>query len=88
MFIFKRCTICKFITDETIHHGYKIRFAFLMTSCKGTNAIYWIHCKKCSKIVYVGETSTTIYQRFQNQVSSVNPGIDHPVSKKIIFQTI
>ena len=77
----KKCAICKFITDETIHQVKDVRFVFNdKICCKSTNVVYGIQCDKCAKIVYVGETGTTIYERFQNHVSSIKRGIDHPVS--------
>ena len=35
-------------------------------TCKTTNLIYAIYCNKCETIVYVGETGTTLYERFQH----------------------
>ena len=40
-------------------------------NCSTTNAIYEIHCEKCAKRVYVGETKRTIAERIKEHLADV-----------------
>ena len=47
--------------------------------CKSNNLIYGIYCNVCQCIVYVGETGTTLYERFQNHLCTVRKEKDEPI---------
>ena len=47
--------------------------------CRTNNVIYGIFCEKCDAIIYVGETGTSIYERFQNHISSVRNQKQEPI---------
>ena len=49
-------------------------------NCQTTNAIYGIHCEKCAKIVYVGETERTISERIKEHLAHVRHKREKAVS--------
>ena len=51
-------------------------------SCRTSNVVYAVHCKKCKHIVYVGETETMLKDRIQNHLSDIRTfkKYDKPVS--------
>ena len=80
----RSCAICKFIKVSQKYDDNKGTTYIFKDSinCKTSNCIYGIFCKVCDSIVYVGETGTTLYERFQNHISTIkrchNDGIpDH-----------
>ena len=57
-------------------------------NCKSSNVIYGVHCKKCEKVLYVGETSTKLYTRTQNHLSAIrNKRTDQPVAAHFNSET-
>ena len=48
--------------------------------CKTSNVVYGILCKHCKKVMYVGETGTTLYKRFSNHISSIRRNKDEPIA--------
>jgi len=61
----KRCAVCPYIVAAdtfTSADGvtYKVRNKI---TCKSTNVVYAVFCKRCDGYVYVGETGYTLYQR-------------------------
>ena len=79
----KNCVICKHMSDKLSHVSTTGKqFVFKdKINCKTSNVVYGIHCKVCDKIIYVGETGTTIYERFQNHLSSVRRKKEDPISQ-------
>ena len=78
----KKCAICKYITQDTTFHHQNTKYTFNTDiNCKTSNLIYGIKCHRCEMILYVGETGTTIYERFQNHISSIKRKQDHPVAE-------
>jgi hypothetical protein len=55
-------------------------------NCRTCNVIYGIHCAICSTMVYVGETGVSIYERFQNHLSSVRRVTGDPVAEHFNIQ--
>ena len=47
--------------------------------CKTSNVVYGIKCIKCEKLVYVGETGVSLYERFQNHLSAIRSNKDEPI---------
>ena len=70
----RKHVICKYMKEGTkANHNQKKEFIFNDTiDCKTHNAVYGIHCEKCGHIVYVGETGTSLYARFQSHISSID----------------
>ena len=69
----KSCAICQYMLeskDKVVEEANNMRFLDSIT-CKSANVIYGIICKECRKVVYVGETGNTIYERFQNHISNI-----------------
>ena len=61
----KNCALCPYLQDTDKFHDtngkqYSVRNYI---NCKSVNVVYAIFCIKCDKIVYVGETGDTLYQR-------------------------
>ena len=78
----KKCAICKYITQDITFNHHNTTYTFnTEINCKTSNLIYGIKCHRCEMILYVGETGTTIYERFQNHISSIKRKQDHPVSE-------
>ena len=76
----KKCAICGYITKETEFNANQKDFKFNQNvTCKTTNVIYAIFCNKCKTIVYVGETGTTLYERFQNHLSAIKKKTPSPI---------
>ena len=68
----KKCSICEHITSKIKFTKSDKTFTFNQhINCKTSNIVYGIYCNKCNEINYVGETGTTIYERFQNHISSM-----------------
>ena len=79
----KSCVICQYMyesEDQTVKEADNMRFLDIV-NCKSTNVVYGIVCKECDKVVYVGETGNTIYERFQNHISSIKRKKDEPISR-------
>ena len=66
--------------DKVVEEANNMRFLDSIT-CKSANVIYGIICKECRKVVYVGETGNTIYERFQNHISNIRRKKDDPISR-------
>ena len=79
----KKCVICKYMKVGTLHKSLSGKeFVFNdKIDCRTNNLIYGIYCDKCGAIVYVGETGTTLYERFQNHISSINHEKDEPIPR-------
>ena len=78
----KECAICKFFTEKERHTVNGEIYVFNeMVNCKSSKIVYGILCEKCQKIIYIGETGTTVYERFQNHISCIKRQIDHPVAE-------
>ena len=79
----KKCVICKYMKEGTKATSNQNRdYIFNDTiDCKTHNAVYGIHCEKCGYIVYVGETGTSLYERFQNHISCINKDTKDPIPR-------
>jgi len=69
----KRCAICKFVREtETLRtpEGKLVEINQEIT-CLTKNVVYATSCKKCDRVIYIGETGTTLYQRTMNHLSSI-----------------
>jgi hypothetical protein len=76
----KNCVICQHMKVGTEHTRLGHTYCFKdKISCKTTNCIYGIYCDVCEDIVYVGETGTSLYERFQNHLTSVRKQKDEPI---------
>ena len=78
----RNCVMCKHMAEDITHRsldGKEYTFKDKV-NCKTSNIIYGIKCDHCGKIVYVGETGTSIYERFQNHLSSIRRMKDDPVA--------
>ena len=66
-----RCKVCKhintatnvLINHKTVKPGNHI--------CDSANVVYLIHCKKCPKAPYIGETGGSFRYRFNNHTHSI-----------------
>ena len=79
----KGCVICKRTyggADRDKVRGNKGDRMYDRTiGCRSRNVIYGIGCSKCDRVVYVGETGTSLYARTQNHMSSIripNPTVE------------
>ena len=78
----RKCAVCRFIRQEAEVKTDSDIFQFTNhINCKSSNLVYGIRCKVCDKMVYVGETGTTIYEQWQNHLSTVRRRTDNPVSR-------
>lgn len=48
--------------------------------CKSSNVVYGVFCKKRNKIVYVGKTEVTLYQRHVLNISLIRKETNDPVA--------
>ena len=76
----QNCTICKYfkVGNSVISKGREFRFNDCI-SWKTSNLVYGIFCEECKEIVYVGETGVTLYERFQNHISSIRNNKNEPI---------
>ena len=68
----KRCAICKFVNEAKALRnpdGKVVRVNQEIT-CQTTN-VYAVSCKQCDRVIYTGETGTTLNQRTMNHLSSI-----------------
>ena len=72
------CAICP-ITRYDIEIP-KIKKIQKDANCQTTHAIYGIHCEKCEKIAYVGETERTIAKRIKEHLADVRHKREKAVS--------
>ncbi|KAK7491156.1 hypothetical protein BaRGS_00017593, partial [Batillaria attramentaria] len=76
---YRKCTMCRnssvqFICPETSVRGP--RGAFVIEgcfSCSTVDVVYLLYCAKCGKM-YVGETETFMYNRFQQHLDNIRRG--------------
>ena len=78
----KKCVLCQYVHkshnfQDCKGRKYKIKNYI---NCKSSNVVYGIFCKKCDKIVYVGETGSTLYQRHVLNLSLIRRQTDDPVA--------
>ena len=62
----KDCKLCKFMQktkEVTDKDGNKMRLEKEI-NCQTIGVIYGMHCRTCSKIVYVGKTKNKLRERF------------------------
>ena len=51
-------------------------------NCQTTNVVYGIKCRKCNKIVYVGETERTVAERIKEHLADVRSLLSYTYSYK------
>ena len=71
----KKCAICPYM-DETNKFQGPVTDSPIYTishdiNCKSTDLVYAISCTLCKKLIYVGETGDTLYNRIQNHLSLI-----------------
>ena len=76
----QKCAICTYISDEHEHIFKGRQYTFNRINCKTSNLVYAIKCRQCEEVMYVGETGTTIYERFQNHISCIKRVITNPIT--------
>ena len=76
-----KCVICKHMAGGDTFYSIEGKpYTFKDTvDCKTNNLIYGIYCEVCKCIIYVGETGTRIYDRFQNHLSSIRKNKEEPI---------
>ena len=72
-----KCAICAITVNEEIPEIKKIQKE---VNCHTTNVVYGIKCRKCNKIVYVGETERTVAERIKEHLADVRHGREKAVS--------
>ena len=77
----KKCTICLCAREGNEVEVDKKYVFNDSISCKTSNLVYGILCKRCQKLVYVGETGTTLYERMANHISTVKNKKDDPIPR-------
>ena len=78
----KKCILCKFVVKTSQfedNNGCTFQVKNYI-NCKSRNVVYGIFCKKCDKIVYVGETGDSLYQRHVLNVSLIRRETNDPVA--------
>ena len=78
------CVICRVFYEGEAVPGVGGQLHYDKTiGCKTTNLVYGVWCVQCRKVVYVGQTGDTVYQRTQNHLSSIRCNREGriPVSK-------
>ena len=78
----RKCAICPHMLKTTQFQSstgevFSVRGNI---NCKTANLIYGIHCDHCSRLIYVGETGTTLYERMNNNLSRIRTGYNDPVA--------
>ena len=68
---------CAITVNEEIPEIKKIQKE---VNCQTTNVVYGIKCRKCNKIVYVGETERTVAERIKEHLADVRHGQEKAVS--------
>ena len=64
-----RCKICSIMMKEVNIEEKTV--GRVKIGCKTANVVYGVYCVKCKRVVYVGETGTSLYSRVQNHLSSI-----------------
>ena len=75
------CAICKYIEKSDTFQDVKGN-KYVMNDhidCKSSNIIYGIRCQQCCELIYVGETGVTLFERFQNHISSIKNRHNQPI---------
>ena len=72
-----KCAICAITVNEEIPEIKKIQKE---VNCQTTNVFDGIKCRKCNKIVYVGETERTVAERIKEHLADVRHGREKAVS--------
>jgi hypothetical protein len=78
----KKCAICKYIlkTDHFNDDNGNVYQIKNYINCKSCNVVYGIFCKICDRIVYVGETGGSLYQRHVLNLSLIRRECNDPVA--------
>ena len=73
----RKCTMCKYLKEgsQFSNNGKTSSFATKgLITCTSVNLVYGVYCKRCRRVMYVGETMTTLYQRHQQNLSRIRTG--------------
>lgn len=78
----KKCAICPYVIEADTFIGvngasYKVRNQI---TCKSTNVVYAVYCKRCERYIYVGETGDTLYQRHLLNLSRIRTKYNDPLA--------
>lgn len=68
------------ITSTHTHRVYHLRKNTIGATCRTTNIVYCITCKKC-KLQYVGETKRKLMERLREHLGDISANRDTPVAK-------
>ena len=76
----KNCCVCRIMQSGKCIRGMTVGRRNI--GCRSHNVVYGVFCDRCDTLCYVGETSTCLYTRVQNHLSSVRCGKgDLPVAR-------
>jgi hypothetical protein len=69
----KKCAICPYVIEADTFIGvngasYKVRNQI---TCKSTNVVYAVCCKRCERYICVGKTGDTLYKRHLLNLSRI-----------------
>ena len=73
----QKCVMCKYVKEGPSFHNNDGSSTFNTKgriACTTSNLVYGIFCRKCKKVLYVGETMQTLYQRHQQNLSRIRTG--------------
>ena len=61
----KKCTLCKHMksSEHFSDESGNIYATKGNISCTTENVVYGVFCQKCQKLMYIGETMNSLYQR-------------------------
>ena len=81
-----KCELCDMIRRDDIKDTRNKRsFAVVSDAhCKDQNLIYALLCKKCDKIVYVGETERTLKERIDEHKRDIKYQKEKPIMRHFI----
>ena len=65
----RNCVNCKLMEEGNVrdHNGMNVRTDRSIT-CRTSNVVYGLVCRKCKHLVYVGETSKMLKERIQGHL--------------------
>ena len=77
----RNCALCKhMITTERFEDTRGNKYSVDGNiNCETANLVYGIYCNECEKIVYVGETGTSLYNRMQNHMSTIRKNDENEI---------
>jgi len=82
------CGMCEIVEQKPVKDtlGQSFHDVPLGVSCKVKNVVYAILCKRCSTVVYVGETERQLHERMKEHLRDVRLGKDKPINSHFFKQ--